>query len=172
MIGTNFRANTGSADVSIQTTDCYSKKTKQNGKYYFSIHDGATSKTIDDLQDEIDALDTTQNYKDCWSQSAPVTITLSNPDKASYSVVESYKFPDHTYFMRIKVQYGNLGSNITLQLTVSNATAYWIDDFDDNNMYSYRINLYNDNGVANLRAGNHSGSSEVYWRTVGVLGIW
>lgn len=171
MLGTDFRANTGSADVSIQTAKCYGKKTKQNGKYYFSIHDGATSKTIDDLQDEIDALDTTQNYKDYWSQPAPVTITLTNAGSGTYSVLESYKFPDHTYFVRIKVQYSNLSSNIIMNLTVSNATAYWVDDWGDNSMYSFRINLYNDNGVAKIRAGANN-SSEIYWRTIGVIGTW
>lgn len=173
MVGTNgFTANTGSLGISIQTVDCYSKKTKQDGKYYFTVHDGAIPKSIEDLQDEIDALDTTQDYKDYWSQPSPATISLNYPDNASYSVLESYKFPDHTYFMRIKVQYSNLGSNIQLQLSVSNATSYWIDDFDDNTGYSFRINLYNDNGVAKMYCGNHSSSSEVYWRTVGVIGTW
>lgn len=53
MLGTDFRANTGKDDVSIQTAKCYGKKTKQNGKYYFSIHEDADEDYINDIAEEV-----------------------------------------------------------------------------------------------------------------------
>jgi hypothetical protein len=138
MIGKNETGvgNIGRDDISILTVDCYNKRKAknqlENGKYYYTVHEGAT---IVDLSDFTD-LDVSNDYTDYYSQLPPAlsyTITHKEPSDGTATIDIIPLFTTKGYYMYSFKIYDTTLYRINID--IPGATFVVTDAYGNNNTW-------------------------------------
>lgn len=136
MIGKNGTGvgNIGRDDISVLTVDCYNKRKAnnrlENGKYYYTSHEGAVKVNLGDYTN----LDVSEDYTDCYSQLPPAlsyTITHKNPTSGTATIDITPLFTTKGYYMYSFKIYNT--SLYRLVIDIPNVTFIVKDAYSVNN---------------------------------------